>query len=442
MIMRSIALVAMLLPSVAAASIFDIYGFNPRGTAMGNAQAAAADDFTATFYNPGALTQRKRVHVGAGFVATFPRLHIDREFASADQRGVDNELPPDFSGFNMGALFPIGGLIGNRVAIGIAMYLPTNNLIRGEGIDPQVPQFYRYQNLPDKYVILAAAAFEFTPWLSAGLGAQVLAGLDGQVSVELDLANRRVGTRSVVVDLGPTAAPTAGVLVQPLGPDGGLRVGASWRSAIQLDYALPSVIIIGDVLNMALDIHGTVLYSPHYINFGASHTFERIGLTASGEVSYALWSRAPDPSPKFGVDVQGDLIDGLGLGENLDVGSGAPVDLNFRNVAVYKIGFEHRPNETLAMRAGYTFRPTPAPVPEDAFNYVDNTAHILSFGAGVSFRDPLEIRQSKVHLDLVYQATLLTDEDVVKRTDALDPVGDYTAGGTIHSVGIAFRHDL
>ena len=63
---------------VARASVLDIYGLNPRGTAMGNAQTAVADDYTATVYNPGALTQKKQTSVGAGFIATFPGLFIDR----------------------------------------------------------------------------------------------------------------------------------------------------------------------------------------------------------------------------------------------------------------------------------------------------------------------------------------------------------------------------
>ncbi len=432
-------LTALLLTAPARASVLDIYGFNPRGTAMGNAQAAVADDYTAAFYNPAGLTRRKKVGVGAGFVATFPRLTLDRDYAGPPEAYVDHELPPAFSGFNLGMLFPLGGLIDNRVAVALTAYLPTVNLLRGEGVDPQVPQFYRYQNLPDKFVVLAAGAFEITPWLSVGGGVQVLASLDGAVDVHLELANRRVRSQAVEVEISPAAAAVAGLLVRPLE---GLDVGFSYRQAIQLDFALPTSIVIDQLVDLNIDIRGTVLYSPHYLNLGAAYDIAPANLLLSGELGYAFWSLAPDPSPTFTIDIGGELAEGLGLGERLDVGNGAPVELNFRDVPLVRLGLEHRPHEVVRLRAGYTWRPSPAPVPTGAFNYVDNDAHLLALGAGVTFADPLEVRQNPVTFDVVYQATLMADQPVEKSLGAADPVGDYTAGGVIHSVGIAFRHDL
>ncbi len=81
-------------------------------------------------------------------------------------------------------------------------------------------------------------------------------------------------------------------------------------------------------------------------------------------------------------------------------------------------------------------------MPTEAFNYIDTAAHILSVGGGVSFRDPLEIRENQIHLDFAYQATLLRELAVEKTLGARDPVGDYSAGGTIHSFSISLRHDL
>lgn len=417
-------------------SILDIYGFNPRGTAMGNAHAAVADDYTAAFYNPAALTQRKQVNVGAGFVATFPNLRVDRERPGG---AVPDELPPSFSGFNLGVLFPLGGLIENRAAVGIAAYLPTLNLLRAEGVDAVVPQYYMFQNLPDKYDVLAAGAFEIAPWLSLGAGVQVLAALDGQVDLHIDLPNRTVTQRSVNVNVAPTAAPTVGLFSRLFDR---LRLGASWRGDLQLDFRLPTHIEIVDLVDLDIDIGGNVLYSPHVFNFGAAYDFTEVNLLVSAEASHALWSLAPDPSPRFSINAGGELLEGLGLGERIDVTNGADVDLDFRDTWTFRFGLEQRPTELLAIRAGYSYRPTPAPVPTDTFNYIDNPAHLLSAGAGVSFHDPLEIRENRVHLDVVYQVTLMESLQVEKTLGARDPVGDYEAGGRIHSLGISLRHDL
>jgi len=43
-------------------------------------------------------------------------------------------------------------------------------------------------------------------------------------------------------------------------------------------------------------------------------------------------------------------------------------------------------------------------------------------------------------LDFVYQATLM--RPVVVKKQSGDPVGDYTAQGTVHTLAVAFRHDL
>jgi long-chain fatty acid transport protein len=403
---------------------------------MGNAHAAVADDYTATFYNPAAMTQRKQVNVGAGFIATVPQLHLDRDRATSE---VPSELPPSFAGINLGALFPLGGLLENRVAIGLALYLPTLNLLRAEGIDAQVPQFYLFQNLPDKYDLLAAAAFEFGPWLSVGAGVQVLAGLDGAVDLHVDLTNRTVAQRSVNVEVSPVAAPTLGLFSRPVEP---LRLGASWRGALQLDYRLPTRLVITELVDLNLEIGGTVLYSPHVLNLSAAWAFETLDLVAAVEASRTFWSLAPDPSPRFEIDIEGDLVRGIGLGDRLDVGNGAAVDLGFVDTTTVRFGLEQRPTDILAVRAGYTYRPTPAPVPTEAFNYVDADAHILSVGAGLSFRDPLEIRENQLHLDVAWQLTLLDEVQVEKTRGERDPVGDYSAGGRIHSISVSLRHDL
>ena len=427
-----------LLAATAGASVLDIYGYNPRGTAMGNAHAAVADDYTATFYNPAGLTRRKKVAVGAGFMASFTDLHIDRDLQRPEQTEVPSALPPSFNGFNLGAVFPLGGLIQNRVAVGVSVFLPTLNLLRGEGIDPQIPQYYRYQSLPDKVVVLASVAVEPVDWLSFGGGVQVLAAIDGQAALTIEIANRRIEEQSIDIEIAPTAAPVAGVLLRPAR---GLAVGASYRRELQLDYAIPVDISIDGLLDMHLDIGGTALYVPDYWNLGAAYDWREADLLVSAELSWARWSQAPDPSPTFTSDISGPLASGLGLGERLDIGNGRPVDLRFRDVPVWKLGVEQRPHPRVRLRAGYSYRPTPAPVPTDVFNYIDSDAHLLAGGVGFSFADPLEVHRSPISLDLVYQLTVLSEERVEQRR-ADDPVGDFDAGGLIHGLQVSFRHDL
>ena len=107
-----------------------------------------------------------------------------------------------------------------------------------------------------------------------------------------------------------------------------------------------------------------------------------------------------------------------------------------------RLGAEWLPHPRFATRLGYIYRPSPAPVPTGAFNQIDPNAHVISAGLGVTFRDPLEVRENPVTVDFVYQATLMQSQVVQQRAGDADRVGDYSAGGTVHSFGLAFRHDL
>lgn len=438
--MRSLLAVCLLaLPiGMAQASVYDLYGFTPRGRAMGNAQTADADDFTGAFYNPATLTRRKQIVVGAGLLHTRPGLTIDRQYQSDAQRAVPHTTPDAFTGLNIGALFPLGKKFGDRVAIGVGMYLPLLRLLRAASVDAQVPQFYRYEQQPDKFVMLASGAFEIADWLSVGLGVQVLATLDGEIDLDIELANRRITQRAVLVDIAPRAAPIAGVLFTPMT---GLRIGLSWRDDIQLDYALPGDIRIDQLIDFDLTLQGTVLYTPQTWSAGVAWDAPG-GLTLAADLSWLRWSQAPDPAPTVAIDLGGTLLDGLGLGDRIDISSGAPVELAFRDVIEARLGAEYSGIEGFAARVGYVYRPSPAPVPTGPFNQIDPDAHVLSAGVGVTFRDPLEVRQNPVTIDVVYQATLMQTQQVRQRAGDADRVGDYSAGGAVHGLGIAFRHDL
>jgi long-chain fatty acid transport protein len=431
-------LVAGALMGAAQASVYDLYGFTPRGRAMGNAQTADADDFSGVFYNPGALTRRKQIVVGAGLVHTRPNLTIDREYRLETQREVPSVLPDAFTGINIGALFPLGRKFGDRVAIAASMYLPLLRLLSASSVDAQVPQFYRYEQQPDKFVFLASAAFEVTDWLSVGAGVQVLASLDGQIDLGVELANRRVARRALVVDIAPTASAVLGMLVTPTK---GLRFGLSWRDDIQLDYALPGEITIDNLVRLDLALSGTVLFTPQTLSGGVAWE-PALGWTLAADVSWLRWSKAPDPSPTVAIDLSGEILEGLGLGDRIDIQNGAPVDLGFRDIIEVRLGAEYLPHAQIATRLGYIYRPTPAPVPTGAFNQIDPNAHVLSAGFGFTFRDPLEVRENPVTIDFVYQATLMQSQAVQQRAGDADRVGNYIAGGAVHSFGLAFRHDL
>lgn len=433
-LITALALVA--LAPAARANIFDVYGMGARGIAMGGAQTSTVDDYSATFYNPAALARVKKIVFGGGFVFTQPQLTIRRASSESDIEAV---IPDAFSGFHLGWVFPFGGALEDKLAAGVAFYVPTINLVRAQALDPQTPQFYMYQNLPDQLMILLSLAYEPVEWLSFGLGVQVLADVFGEAAFEVDIVNGTFERSNLTVELLPSAAATAGL---HLGPFEGLRLGLAWRQEHALEFGLPAAIAADQTVALGLTVGGTVLYTPHTINLGASYRVESIGLTASVEVDYQLWSRAPDPSPAVGIDVGGGVLEAFGLGSALDIGTDQPpIDLGFRDTLTPRIGLEWEAAEWTRLWAGYFYRPTPAPRSTGPFNYLDNDVHAFSLGAAFTFNDPFTDETRPISVQLGSSLGWLPRRTIVKENRD-DPVGDLEHGGLTLSLNVTVNHSF
>ena len=433
----------LLVSSTAAvANPYDLFGFNPRAISMGGAMVAAARDYTTTYYNPGAMTVGKQMRLGLGVSLTLPELYVDREIPDGeipDGDDVKDSVLPGFAGgVTLGWLYPLGGIFEDKLALGVSLYLPIGRLLRVQGFDRQRPQFYMYQNLQDKLMFLAAVAFEPVEWFSFGGGIQVLADLTGRANLDLDIVDGRFERREFTVDITPTAAPIIGMHFRPVP---GLSLGAVWRGSSQLSFALPVRVAEGEAFELELLVAQTVLYSPHQIAVGASYDIDVIDLTVSLDLTVMLWSLAPDPSPRLRVDVAGTLLEALGLQNALDISARTPaVQMGFIDTANTALGVEwHSPLDWFVIRAGYQFRPTPAPRATGATAYLDNDAHVLSLGAGFTFLDPLKVHVHPLTVDLAVQSIVLPRRTVL-RSEPGDPIGDLSHGGVLWSMSLAVSH--
>jgi len=428
----TLASVSLACPvGVVEASIFDLHGFGARGAGVANALTAVADDYTATYYNPAGLTVRKRAHYGLGVSWILPGLSVDTDLAEPDPA----PRPPEMNvGLHMGVLVPIGGKVGNRLAVGLGIFHPALQFTRVEAFDPARPQFYLYQSLPDKLLVAPAVAFELDPRLSIGVGLQILAFLEGTADASVSLENRRFRRRALSVDLIGAAAPTAGLLYRPTDT---LRIGLCYRKDLDFSYSLPVDLQIEDVGTLVLDIRGTVLYTPHQLSLGAAQSSADGSTTVMAGLTWAMWSMAPDPSAQVDVVLHGEDDTEA---PPLEVHS-APVDLGADDILISRIGAEHRLSERMTVRGGYSYRPSPLPLPTGRTNYVDSPAH--TGAAGLTWRTggsgPDEAMP--ISWELTAQVTWLTARRVDK-SDPTDSVGSYTAGGPITHLAVSMTHEL
>lgn len=413
-----------LWPLRSQAGFYEDWGFSPRGVAQGGALTANATDFTAVFYNPAMLVLRKDFNFGIGvdYAATDGRVTpktLDKEL---DCTNCD---PKDWAGGNLGLLFPLGGKVENRLALGLGLHLPPGRLVSVRAPDPNRPFWYEWNNEPDRISLYLGAGIRIIDQLSIGVGTQVLADLVGNgATVDVDLFSKEVRFREIDSYLATTSSPTAGLLIEPAP---GLRIGASWRSEMRLLYSIPADINLQGVGELKLVITGYNHYTPHTWNLGVSWDV-RPDLTLSLDGSYQLWSRAPSPYVRVSVDLSGETLSALGLDEVLDMDTRDqdPASPRFADTVSPRFGVEYRLTDRFSARGGLWYRPTFVPRQTRRLsNILDANTLGAAAGIGWSFDDPLEVFQAPITIDLAVQGLWLLPREAIKEDTDQVPSYDY-----------------
>ncbi len=426
----------MLAGTGAAANTMETFGLGPRGAAMAGAQVADANDYTAVFYNPAMLALRKDINFGFGF--SWHRAATDvRRTAGNAELDCKYCTPPDSAGFNLGLIFPLGGKVKNRVALGLGVYLPSQRLLRTQAADPNRPFWYLYNSSPERIVLNAAAGVRILDNLTLGLGVQALANLVGQgATMQVDLFSKTVTQREIDSTLATRTGPVAGLYFAPV-PS--VRLGASFRWEMALLYEIPATVDLQGIGSLAFTVSGTSHYTPHTFTLGGAWDVSP-DVTVALDGEYAMWSQAPSPYVNLVIDLSGDTLNALGLANALDINSpqGSP---GFADTLTGRLGVEYRLAPNFEVRAGAYYRPTPVPKQDVPFtNILDADAVGLNGGIGFSFADPLEIFEAPVQIDLTAQGTFLLAREAVK--ESTDTVPSYGYSGTVYGLNAAVRYDF
>ncbi len=417
---------------VARANTFDTFGFDPRAISMGGAQTADTNDFTGVFYNPSRLSLLKQVNVGLGFTYERPGVTVTPTDPSQQ---VTTLAPPDFANYTIGFVYPFGGKVQDKLAIGLGLGMPVRNLLRVQSVDPNTANWYLLQSSPDRIQIFLGVGIRPFDWLAIGFGAQMLSDFGGDVEFKVDLFNKEFQERDITNDLVTRASPVAGLTIIPI-PQ--LHIGFNWRAPMELDYDLPNHINLGDLGALFLDVHGVTFYTPHEFTFGV-HYDPTPALTISGDLQYALWSKAPNPAAVVTVRITGDLEKGLGLDQATAMNSNDP-STGFQDILIPRLGIEYRIGERFAARLGYFYRPTMIPKQNGTTNLLDASENVLSAGIGGFFPDPLEILSSPIEIDLAGQLGLYDTRQAVKPVNG--PVPSYSYGGQYELFTVAVRYNF
>lgn len=430
-----VAAVTLVAP-VARADNFDLYGYGPRGAAMGGALTAEANDYTAVFYNPALLVNTQDVNFGFHF--QWYRMQADVHPKDLAQTlDCSKCQAPDSVGYSVGLLVPLAGKVKNHLALGVGVYLPSTVMLRLAAPDTTTPFWYHYNSNPERIVIHAGAGIKITDWLNLGLGIQALADLQGDgATVQVDLFSKQVTQRSIDSNLSTRVGPVFGVNLKPTSK---LRLGATFKWEMKLLYRIPASVDLTGVGRLDFAVTGVAHYSPHTLTFGAAYDITD-NFTVSLDGEWQNWSAAPSPYVNLSIALTGATLNALGLDTAFNINSPNQPP-GFSDTFGGRLGMEWRLSERFAARAGGFLRPTPVPKQNvSGTNLLDNTTIGAAVGVGFNFPDPLEIFASPIKIDLAGQMHVILPRDATK--DSTDTVPSYTASAKVFGVTAALRYDF
>jgi long-chain fatty acid transport protein len=161
----------------------------------------------------------------------------------------------------------------------------------------------------------------------------------------------------------------------------------------------------------------TTFSFPHIFGIGAAFNLsEQFTLTA--DIHYILWNVFDE------IVVETDVP---GMPMSLDF---PPIEQNFENSFLFRVGGQYKPNENLALRAGFLYDNTPQPVESMDPMLPDANRWALTLGFGYD--------TGKFAIDLAYQYEPFQDRTSPNRDIYPADLGEGTYSTTAHLFGISF----
>lgn len=436
--MRWAAAIAIgLAAGEARANPADAFGFGARAAGMAGAHTAAADDASATYYNPALLAGFDDIRIDVGYQLAAPTLTVD-----------DRDVNVDWSrGLALGLAVP-GKVAGKRVAIGAGIFLPDQHITRTRSLPSPRPRFALYDNRPQRLFLSADLGYEIVPGLTIGGGIAYLSSTHGTVELrglvgfpQPELSSLEL---QIDVDLETVRYPHAGLAWQAtpwleLGVSyrGGFRLEIEQGVRIEGDVGLPGQEPVVDDGFLQLFSVSQDLFQPAQLTFGAAAQVTPSTLVAV-DVGWHRWSAFENPAAKIELD-----LDIGQFNEFVDLPPTLPLpDPHYHDTIVPRIGVEHvvavDARRTLRGRGGYVYEASPAPEQFGETNFIDNDKHTVSLGAGLELPHLGEVIPRPLSLDAFVSLTLLDARDHQKLSP-IDPIGDYRSDGHVIAAGVQSR---
>jgi long-subunit fatty acid transport protein len=408
----------------ARAEMSSLFGTGPKNQAMGGVALIQGEENPyQTYSSPAALgyIHQLEIDVGSEYLQPNIKPYGTLNLNSNGTKGTFSDagvLPG--GGTTIGIAVPLGP--GHPVTIGFAGYIPYGTLIRVSSTPVDYPFYPLYTDIDRNFSFVLGAGYEFIDGWAFGIN--VRSTTVSTVSYVLR------SDSSVNYSASATEAKSQSHLSYNLVYDNARRhpehpwtVGAMYRA-----YAGMQTKIEADVTAF-VPVAGVLVSMPSYtpaewVAMGTWKPFE--GFTVSAELARVLWSAYTSPYGSGNI--------------NSYVISGSAAPANFNDIWEPKIGFEEETIvngkliKKIRYREGYLYHPSPVPDQTGDSNFVDNSRHMFSVGAGAGIANPFK-EADVIDLDIFFQYNLLKNRQISKLSSTNVGAPGYLSGGNILLMG-------
>ncbi len=337
----------------------DTFGVGARNRALGGAGVSIAEDYSATFYNPSLLAKCR----GSRLSLEYDYIHTGLKYSEpAEQLG-------NYNGMNLGfCLKPLN-------QVGIGMY--TNFSMGPIEFTPSTlttkPDFILYSGDLKTFTMMAGIGYAPIKQFAIGAAISMATGVSLGTNLNYNPGGAPALSANFPAQISPIIGGIFGVTVTPLED---WRLGLVYRTQTYGSVLINANFQVGDTKASSTQIEGYLAYSPHQIALSSSYMLLEKWIF-SGDLTYYFWSSYPGPF------LQVSSTGGAIVPKFVIAGIEPP---NFSNTLVPRFGVEYNVWDKIKLRAGYSYRPSPAPQPVGLSKLVDASANRISLGAGYEFQ--------------------------------------------------------
>ncbi|MDP8254692.1 MAG: hypothetical protein P9M14_02995 [Candidatus Alcyoniella australis] len=418
-ILTALAFLAMASPAAAQVSqLFEEFGVSPRDSAMGGAYTAVGGDYAAAFYNPAGLFLIEGSHAHLGYRVVDPVLFMRFKGHSVPMNLADYPSTEVFL-LGLSTDFKLSGAFNNAItdrvnfgmAFGVGEYLKSYTGY----VDPYTPYLFRYyERMVSLLSLYLGFSIKLTDWLAVGAGfvpapSDAMARAMVRSDIYLPTMTMKT-TQAQITRAFSKVEPLAGIFLK--------WPGNAWRDRLALGIAWRDQVETNDGKGEA--VTKMVIHFPDGSTYTGLDTVTVPIIQLTGfspmQASAGLMIK-PLPAMTVSIDeVWKNWREWINYFEMRP----AP---RLHDTWTTKAGIEHVFSfdqdwfQTVSVRGGYYYEPSPVPAQDGPWNLLDNDKHVGSLGLGVRVSNLLGVIVVPVQMNFSYQEHILVQKHLSNNRD-------------------------